>query len=60
MDDIHFPSSFGEWFKLRRKMLDMTQNELAQSAGCSVFALRKIESGERRPPNSLLACWQNR
>jgi predicted ATPase len=47
------PVSFGEWIKERRKALDLTQDELAQRAGCSIFALRKIESGERRPSKQL-------
>src|SRR5512138_3330587 len=47
------PVSFGEWLKRRRKTLDLTQEELAQRASCSVFALRKIESGERRPSKQL-------
>lgn len=47
------PLSFGEWIKQRRKALDLTQEELAQRAGCSIFALRKIESGERRPSRQL-------
>lgn len=47
------PVSFGEWIKERRKALDLTQEELAQRAGCSVFALRKIETGERRPSKQL-------
>ena len=47
------PGLFGEWLKQRRKALDLTQEELAERAGCSVFALRKIESGERRPSKQL-------
>ncbi len=47
------PGSFGEWLKQRRKALDLTQEELAERAGCSIFALRKIESGERRPSKQL-------
>ncbi|MGE5248661.1 MAG: ATP-binding protein [Bacteroidota bacterium] len=47
------PTLFGEWLQQRRKILDLTQAELAQRAGCSVFALRKIESGERRPSKQL-------
>ncbi|HEX6268727.1 MAG TPA: tetratricopeptide repeat protein [Anaerolineales bacterium] len=47
------PGSFGEWLKRRRKTLDLTQEELAERAGCSIFALRKIESGERRPSKQL-------
>lgn len=49
------PVSFGEWLKERRRALDLTQEELAERAGCSVFALRKIESGERRPSKQLAA-----
>ena len=47
------PIFFNDWIKRRRKALDLTQNELARRAGCSVFALRKIESGERRPSKQL-------
>ena len=47
------PVLFGEWLKQRRKTLDLTQEELAERAGCSIFALRKIESGERRPSKQL-------
>lgn len=43
------PLFFGDWLKRRRQGLDLTQAELAERAGCSVFALRKIETGERRP-----------
>ena len=51
MDGI--PVSFGEWVKRRRRMLDLTQKELAQRAGCSVAALQKIERDERRPSRQL-------
>lgn len=53
MEATALPVYFGEWLKRRRKALDLTQVELAQRAGCSVFALRKIESGERRPSKQL-------
>jgi predicted ATPase/transcriptional regulator with XRE-family HTH domain len=53
MERSNTPVFFGEWLKKRRKALDLTQEELAQRAGCSVFALRKIESGERRPSKQL-------
>ena len=45
MEKEEFPIAFGEWVKQRRKALDLTQDGLAQRAGCSIFALRKIESG---------------
>jgi len=41
--------SFGAWVNRRRKALGLTQEELAQRANCSVSAIRKIESDERRP-----------
>jgi predicted ATPase/transcriptional regulator with XRE-family HTH domain len=53
MERTNFPTMFGEWVKQRRRVLDLTQKELAQQAGCSVSALRKIESGERRPSKQL-------
>ncbi len=53
MNEIDTPLFFGDWLKRRRKALDLTQAELAQFAGCSVFAVRKIESGERRPSKQL-------
>ena len=53
MQKQEFPVLFGEWLMKRRKALDLTREELAARAGCSVFALRKIESGERRPSKQL-------
>ena len=47
------PLTFGEWFKSRRQVLDLTQAELAGRAICSVFMLRKIEADERRPSKQL-------
>jgi predicted ATPase/transcriptional regulator with XRE-family HTH domain len=47
------PGYFGEWLKYRRKELDLTQSELAERSGCSIFFLRKIEGGERRPSKQL-------
>lgn len=55
MDYDDLPTYFGDWLKLRRKAIDLTQVELAGRAGCSVPALRKIESGERRPSKQLAA-----
>ena len=41
--------SFGEWLKRRRGAEGWTQKELAQRIHCSISALRKFESEERRP-----------
>ena len=48
-----FPLHFSEWLKRRRQGLDLTQEQLAQRASCSVFAIRKMESGERQPSRQL-------
>ncbi len=53
MDETEFPVSFCDWLRTRRKELDLTQDELAKRASCSVFALRKIETGDRRPSKQL-------
>ena len=53
MEDQNSPVIFGEWLRRRRKTLDLTQEELARRAGCSVFTMRKIESGERKPSKQL-------
>lgn len=50
MDPIY---SFGQWMKRRRKVLDLTQRELAELAHCSVVTIKKIESDERRPSREL-------
>jgi predicted ATPase/DNA-binding XRE family transcriptional regulator len=42
-------TSFGAWLRLRRRALDLTQEELAARVGLSASAIRKIESDERRP-----------
>ncbi|HSB66323.1 MAG TPA: tetratricopeptide repeat protein [Anaerolineales bacterium] len=47
------PATFGQWLRLRRKALDITQAELAKCSGCSIGAVRKIEAGERRPSRQL-------
>ena len=48
-----FPLHFSEWLKRRRQARDLTQAELARRISCSVFTLRKIEGGERRPSRQL-------
>ena len=42
-------TSFGEWLRQRRHLLDLTQAILAQHSGCSTVTIRKLESGERKP-----------
>ncbi len=50
MNDI---ISFGEWVKHRRKLMDLTQVQLAQRVGCAVITLKKIERDERRPSQEM-------
>jgi transcriptional regulator with XRE-family HTH domain len=45
--------SFGNWIKRRRRALDISQQELADRVGCSVSAIFKIESDERRPSRQI-------
>jgi len=45
--------SFGNWIKIRRKALDLTQKELADLVGCSTSMIFKIESEQRRPSSQI-------
>ena len=47
--------TFGQWLKQRRKVLGLTQNELAQQAGCAEVTLRKIEASGLHPSAPLVA-----
>jgi tetratricopeptide (TPR) repeat protein/transcriptional regulator with XRE-family HTH domain len=44
---------FGRWVARRRKLLDLTQDDLARKVNCSLSMLRKIERDERRPSDQL-------
>ena len=50
MDEIH---SFGKWLRRRRRVLDMTQEELAHRVGCAPITIRKLEGDEMRPSKQL-------
>ena len=41
--------SFGQLIKDHRKVLDLTQAELARRVGCATITLRKIEADSLRP-----------
>src|SRR5574339_330105 len=45
--------SFGGWLRQRRRLLDLTQQELAQQVGCARITLRRIEAGGLRPSKEL-------
>jgi WD40 repeat protein/transcriptional regulator with XRE-family HTH domain len=49
MDNMPVDNPLGAWIKQRRKVLDLSQEELAERVGCSTEMIRKIESGLRRP-----------
>jgi predicted ATPase/DNA-binding XRE family transcriptional regulator len=40
---------FGQWLSRQRKAKDLTQEDLAERLGCSVWSIQKIEAGNRRP-----------
>lgn len=46
--------SFGEWLSRQRKILGMTQQQLAEQINCAAITVRKIEAQERRPSVQLL------
>jgi predicted ATPase/transcriptional regulator with XRE-family HTH domain len=50
---MDYLDSFGDWLRQRRESLRLTRPDLAECAGCSVSALRKIEADERRPSREL-------
>lgn len=45
--------TFGRWLSRRRKLLDLTQEQLGRLAGCSAAAIRKFEADLRRPSRQL-------
>ncbi|MEZ4868583.1 MAG: AAA family ATPase [Caldilineaceae bacterium] len=47
--------SFGAWVQQQRKLLDLTQADLAEQVGCAVVTIKKIEQNARRPSRQLAA-----
>src|SRR5262245_28530529 len=47
--------SFGAWVGQRRRVLDLTLEELAAQIGCAAVPIRHIETDERRPSKQLAA-----
>src|ERR1044071_4529057 len=45
--------SFGDWVRQRRRILDLTQQELADQVGCARITVRRIESGALKPSKEL-------
>src|SRR4051812_28336284 len=46
--------SFAHWVKQRRKVLDLTQDDVAQLVGCAVVTIQKIEEERRRPSKQVV------
>src|SRR5512137_442442 len=46
-------TSFGTWLRSRRRLLDLTQQALADQAGCARVTVRHIESGVLKPSREL-------
>src|SRR4051812_35513180 len=51
--DTTTTTTFGTWLRTQRKEHDLTQEGLAERAGCSWEMVRKIESGAARPSRQL-------
>lgn len=43
----------GQWIKHYRRILDLTQAELADRIGCALSTLQKLEEGSRRPSKQM-------
>jgi predicted ATPase/DNA-binding XRE family transcriptional regulator len=48
-------NAFGNWLRKQRRMLDLSQRELAHLAGCAEITLRRIEAGALKPSKELAA-----
>jgi predicted ATPase/tetratricopeptide (TPR) repeat protein/DNA-binding XRE family transcriptional regulator len=51
--DVPEADQFGDWLRKHRRLLDLTQQELADEVGCARVTLRRIESGTLRPSREL-------
>jgi non-specific serine/threonine protein kinase len=45
--------SFGTWLRSRRRLLDLTQQNLAEQVGCARITLRRIEADALKPSKEL-------
>jgi predicted ATPase/DNA-binding XRE family transcriptional regulator len=46
-------TGFGTWLRSRRRLLDLTQQALADQVGCARITVRRIESGALKPSKEL-------
>lgn len=47
------PLTLADWLRAQRRLLDLTQSELAARASCSPVTVKKIEAGDLRPSKQL-------
>jgi transcriptional regulator with XRE-family HTH domain len=45
--------TFGAWLKRRRRVLDMTQADLAGRTGCAIGTIRRLESDDLGPSRQI-------
>ncbi|MBZ0282644.1 MAG: helix-turn-helix domain-containing protein [Anaerolineae bacterium] len=45
--------TFAQWLKSRRRILDLTQQALAEQVNCSAEMIYRIEAGQRRPSTQI-------
>ena len=48
-DTMNTFTSIGQWIRQQRKLLNLTQAQLAEQVGCAVVTIKKIEQETRRP-----------
>ena len=53
MTDQRDELDFGPWLRQRRRTLDLTQQQLAEQAICSVATIKKLEAGDLVPSKHL-------
>lgn len=46
--------TFSQLLKERRKALDLMQEDLAERVGCSIWTIRKLETGDRKPSRQVV------
>jgi predicted ATPase/DNA-binding XRE family transcriptional regulator len=46
-------TGFGTWLRSRRRLLDLTQQALADQVGCARITVRRLESGALKPSKEL-------
>src|SRR5690349_18267817 len=52
-DAVDTTTTFGTWLRTQRKEHDLTQDALAERAGCSSDMVKKVEAGTARPSRQL-------